>query len=101
MIFTILLFIAGALYGASFLSAGFGEVGTVRRRRAFFTALAGFAFHTAALGLRCWQTSRAPLGTSYEFVESTAWILAALQIAVSLFMRTPLAGFFRCCPLRC
>ena len=98
MIFTILLFIAGALYGASFLSAGFGEVGAVRRRMAFFTALAGFAFHTAALGLRCWQTSRVPVGTSYEFVESTAWIFAALQLAVSLFMRTPLAGFFSMLP---
>lgn len=98
MIFTILLFIAGALYGASFLSAGFGEVGAARRRMAFFTALAGFAFHTAALGLRCWQTSRVPVGTSYEFVESTAWIFAALQLAVSLFMRTPLAGFFSMLP---
>ena len=98
MIFTILLFIAGILYGVSFLSAGFGGVGTSRRRRAFAAAAVGFAFHTAALGFRCWQTSRVPVGTSYEFVESTAWILAALQLASSFFMRMPLAGFFSMLP---
>ncbi len=95
---TIFVFMAGICYLASLAFVNFGVPTDAKRRRALVAALAGFAFQTAALGFRCWQTGRAPVVTSYELVETIAWLLVALQLAVSFSLKIGLAGIFSMLP---
>lgn len=94
----ILILAAGLLYLASFASVNFGAQTESKKRRAFAAALAGFTFHTAALALRYWRTGCAPVATSYDLLESVAWIFAAVQIAVARPSKNGLAGIFSMLP---
>lgn len=94
----VLIFVAGLFYLASLVSVNFGGASAARKHNAYVAALVGFAFQTAALAFRWWQTQRVPVGTSYELMETIAWLLVALQLAISLSLKIGLVGIFSMLP---
>ena len=98
MTVAILILAAGALYAASLLKAGFGRTTDAKKRSAFALAAVGFALHTAALAIRFAETSKFPVGTAYELIESIAWIFVLLQLAIAASFKVGLVGVFSMLP---
>lgn len=94
----ILFLAAGLAYAVSFGIAFTGKPDTGRIRVSFHVALGGFAAHTAAMALRICEIGGMPVGTSYDLLESIAWMFVLVQLLCAGVFRLNLVGIFSMLP---
>ena len=95
MTFTSLIFLAGLLYGISFVLASMEKSSGLPVR---ICASAGFAFHSMGLLAIIWSTDSLPVGRSYELIESISWIFILTQLVLSKGFKVAPIGLFSMLP---